>query len=86
MTEQNMIRTLAIIDCAEARGQQILLLEWIEQGLETKKFWQIFGEQLAKLHHVINNDFGLPEDNYTGALPSLIPYQTSRLIFLFIKD
>ena len=69
LAAQHIIRTPAIIDCEEAEGLQILLLEWIEQGLKTKKFWQIFGEKLAKLHHVTNNDFGLPEDNYMGALP-----------------
>jgi len=68
LAEKNIIRTPAIIDCAETGGQQILLLELIGQGLKTKKFWQIFGEQMAKLHQVTNNDFGLHEDNYMGAL------------------
>ncbi len=69
LAAHDIIRTPAIFDCDEAEGQQILLLEWIEQGLKTKKFWQNFGEQLAKLHRVTHNHFGLHEDNYIGALP-----------------
>jgi len=71
LVEQNIIRTPAIIACEEIGGEQILILKWIEQGLKTKKFWQIFGEQLAKLHRVTNKSFGLDEDNYMGALPQL---------------
>ncbi|HMH21149.1 MAG TPA: fructosamine kinase family protein [Puia sp.] len=32
-------------------------------------FWQLFGEQLARLHLVPQDHFGLGEDNYMGALP-----------------
>src|SRR6516164_5006814 len=34
----------------EVGDKQILILEWIEQGLRTKAFWKKFGEELAKLH------------------------------------
>ena len=71
LSKQNIIRTPAIIDCNEIESEQLLILEWIEQGLKTKNFWQSFGEQLAKLHHVTYNSFGLYEDNYMGALPQL---------------
>lgn len=71
LAEQNIIRVPAVVACEEMQDEQILLLEWIEQGSKTKKFWEIFGEQLAKLHHVTNNHFGLDEDNYMGALPQL---------------
>jgi protein-ribulosamine 3-kinase len=69
LAEQNVIRTPIVIACEEMQGEQILILEWIEQGLKIIKFWQIFGEQLAKLHHVTNSNFGLHEDGYMGALP-----------------
>jgi protein-ribulosamine 3-kinase len=71
LAKQNIIRTPAIIACIEIENEQILILEWIGQGSKTKNFWQIFGEQLAKLHHVTNSFFGLDEDNYMGALPQL---------------
>jgi protein-ribulosamine 3-kinase len=68
LAEQKIIRTPSPKACEEIHGEQILVLEWIEQGQKTIKFWQIFGEQLAKLHRSTNNDFGLVEDNYMGAL------------------
>ncbi|HEY0676670.1 MAG TPA: fructosamine kinase family protein [Chitinophagaceae bacterium] len=59
-------------------GQQILLLEWIETGTRTDRFWKRFGEQLAKLHlwkgtgverYLPSNPFGFKHDNYMGSLP-----------------
>jgi protein-ribulosamine 3-kinase len=68
LAKQNIIRTPYIIGCEESEGNQVLILEWVEQGLKTKMFWEIFGLQLAKLHQVSNHFFGLYEDNYMGAL------------------
>jgi|SRR5579871_5297462 len=71
---QNIIRTPKIIACAEFENDQILILEWIEQGLKTKLFWQNFGKQLAALHQISSSNrdrqtkFGLKENNYMGAL------------------
>ena len=68
LAKQNIIRTAFVVACEETEAEQILMLEWIEEGSKTEKFWEIFGEQLAKLHQVPNNYFGLHEDNYMGAL------------------
>lgn len=65
---QNIILTPQIIACESVDEYQVLILEWIDQGEKTEKFWTIFGEQLAKLHYVSNNYFGSVEDNYMGAL------------------
>jgi fructosamine-3-kinase len=67
--EQKIIKVPAVIACTEIDQHQILLLEWIEGGLRTEKFWKEFGRQLAQLHIVTNTDFGLGENNYMGALP-----------------
>jgi protein-ribulosamine 3-kinase len=67
LAKQHIIKTPSVIACEEQEGYQILILEWIEQGLKPKKFWEIFGVQLATLHQVTNNFFGLDEDNYMGA-------------------
>lgn len=66
---QQLIRIPKVVACEEIDNQQILVLEWIEQGLKTSKFWKSFGEQLAALHHVSSQFFGLDENNYMGALP-----------------
>jgi len=49
-------------------GQQVLILEWIEQGQKTSSFWKKFGQQLAALHTVKGDAFGFQEDNFMGAL------------------
>jgi len=66
---QRIIRTPAVIDCSIIGNQQILILEWIEQGIRSPAFWKTFGEQLASLHKISNNYFGFAENNYMGALP-----------------
>jgi fructosamine-3-kinase len=69
LASQGCILTPGIIACEVRQGQQFLLLEWIESGSETKKFWKKFGEQLAALHHVAGEYSGFSEDNYMGSLP-----------------
>jgi len=66
---QHIIRVPRIIACESQAQNQALILEWIEQGLKTEKFWANFGEQLAALHHTSSSFFGFGEDNYMGALP-----------------
>jgi protein-ribulosamine 3-kinase len=46
-----------------------LVLEWVEQGRQSRDYWSVFGEQLAKLHQHTQAQFGLDHDNYIGALP-----------------
>lgn len=69
IAEQNVIKVPAVIDCFETNGQQILLLEWINEGERTHNFWQKFGKQMAALHNVSHDYFGLTEDNYMGSIP-----------------
>ena len=66
--KQKIIHVPAVIACDETGNYQILLLEWIEGGIQTEKFWGQFGEQLAKLHRITDPHFGFEEDNYMGAL------------------
>jgi fructosamine-3-kinase len=69
ISKQNIIKVPGVIDCFEFKDNQILLLEWIDSGERTESFWQKFGEQLAALHQITNNHFGLMEDNYMGSVP-----------------
>jgi protein-ribulosamine 3-kinase len=68
IAQQKVIKVPAVIDCFETNGQQILLLEWINEGERTEKFWKNFGDQLAALHQTSNEHFGLNEDNYMGSV------------------
>ena len=75
-----------VIWCGEENNKQILLLEWIEQGLPSDKFWKNFGEQLAALHLGSDENghtaFGFHEDNYMGALPQLNSFKEDWIEFL----
>jgi protein-ribulosamine 3-kinase len=63
------IRVPQVIACEVIAGKQVLILEWIDEGLRSDGFWKAFGQQLARLHRVSSQEFGLPIHNYMGALP-----------------
>jgi fructosamine-3-kinase len=69
LAKQAIIKTPGVIDCFEAEDVQVLLLEWIYTGERNEGFWKKFGEQLAAMHLVSNDCFGLYEDNYMGSVP-----------------
>ncbi|MEL6588787.1 MAG: fructosamine kinase family protein [Bacteroidota bacterium] len=48
-----------------------LVLEYIESGTRTSKFWERLGRELAMLHQNRGEHFGLKYDNYIGALPQV---------------
>jgi protein-ribulosamine 3-kinase len=81
ISRQKIIKVPAIIVCDEVDDRQVLLLEWIENGLRNGQSWKQFGEQLAKLHRVTNSFFGFEEDNYMGALPQLNKAYTNWVEF-----
>ena len=58
-----------IINCGTDGDQAYLLLENIEQGGTSNRFWPDFAEQLAKLHRSSHSKFGLDHSNYIGSLP-----------------
>jgi fructosamine-3-kinase len=77
------IRVPEVIACEVIAGKQVLILEWIREGLRSDSFWTTFGRQLAQLHQVTGPGFGLsvpsfsndpsspviPLNNYMGSLP-----------------
>jgi protein-ribulosamine 3-kinase len=69
LSAARLIRIPKVIALGEMGPYQVLLLEWIEQGLKTAGFWKLFGEKLALLHQITSNRFGLDTNNYMGALP-----------------
>ena len=62
-------RIPAVIGNPLVNSDQILVLEWIGQGPRTSRFWKQFGEQLAALHNVQDDQFGFTRNNFMGALP-----------------
>lgn len=45
-----------------------IVLEWIEASLKKSAYWSEFGINLAKLHKVNHELYGLDHDNYIGSL------------------
>ena len=68
-----------------------LILEYIKPGKEIN--WEKFGENLANLHLITNENFGLGYDNYIGSLQQINSfennwegfYSNNRLLFLIEK-
>lgn len=58
-----------VILCNSDEKTQVLVIEWIEQSQPTKKFWEIFGHQLAEMHSETRGSFGLNHNNYIGTIP-----------------
>ena len=67
------IRIPEVIHC----GEDLLILEYLEQDRPAPNFWETFGQQLARLHQHTHPTFGLDHDNYIGSLPqSNTPHNT----------
>ncbi|HEU0064913.1 MAG TPA: fructosamine kinase family protein [Flavisolibacter sp.] len=75
--KHSIFKVPEIYDCFEEEDFQILLMEWIDPGERTPRFWQSFGQQLARLHSVSNTHFGLHHNNYMGSVPQLNSFSTN---------
>ena len=71
---------------------EILILEFIQEGRKKNNFFEDFGRQVAKLHKFTAEKFGFYEDNYCGSTPQKnIPmnddwtefYFNNRLLFQY---
>jgi len=62
---------------------EFLLLEFISNGKKKNNFFELFGQQFAKLHKTTSNKFGFFEDNYIGSNPQLNLPQTKKWIDFF---
>lgn len=63
-----------------------LLLEKIETGVKSDRFWVDFAAFLAKLHLITAPSFGLDQDNYIGSLPQLNSSRATTLAAFYIEN
>lgn len=61
--------------------QAYLLMENIESGVHSDRFWPDFAHQLTKLHKVTSPKFGLDHHNYIGSLTQRNSWQDSAAQF-----
>lgn len=64
----NSFKIPKVLVMGEVKGESYLLLEYIEKGTKTPRFWSLFTENLVKLHKTTQKDFGLHHENYIGSL------------------
>ena len=79
------VKTPDVIEVFQEQGFQYLILEYIESETATDQFWLKFGESLAKLHRVTDEEFGLDHDNYIGSLIQINDSMTSWQDFFIEK-
>ncbi|HYE53273.1 MAG TPA: fructosamine kinase family protein [Chitinophagaceae bacterium] len=69
LKQAGCIKVPEVIAVSNFGSQQVLILEYIKPGSRTTGFWELLGQQLAKLHSVQQTRSGFEHDNYMGALP-----------------
>lgn len=62
-----------------------LLVTYIASVAPATNFWNLFAEQLARIHQQTNSLFGLSFDNYIGSLHQYNDWQSDPVIF-FIEQ
>ena len=62
------IRVPKVMAFGEDHDTSYLLLEHIDSGLRSARFWEAFGRSLAQLHKNTSPSFGLERNNYIGTL------------------
>jgi fructosamine-3-kinase len=82
---EKIIRVPNVLAAFEINDDQVLILEWIEQGIKSDRFWKKLGEQLAALHMIPRSECGLRENNYMGALPQ-VNDRSSNWVDFFIHQ
>jgi len=62
---------------------EFILLEFIPNGKKKNIFYELFGQQFAKLHKTTSSKFGFFEDNYIGLNPQVNLPQVKKWIDFF---
>lgn len=64
-----------VISCGSFESYDYLILEYIKAGKEIN--WEIFGKNLANLHQITNQEFGLDYNNYIGSIQQINNYENN---------
>lgn len=82
---KNCIKTPEIIASGTTPQFEYLLLPFLEGGIKSDHFWQLFGEQLAQLHTHSQKTFGWKHNNYIGSLPQDNTEEASYINFFMYR-
>ena len=79
LLEQSNFKIPKILSIGSFRKLDYLILEYIKPGKAIN--WKKFGENLANLHLISNDKFGLGYDNYIGSINQINTYENNWLNF-----
>ena len=79
LLEQSNFKIPKILSIGSFRKLDYLILEYIKPGKAIN--WKKFGENLANLHLITNDKFGLGYDNYIGSINQINTYENNWLNF-----
>ena len=79
LLEQSNFKIPKILSIGSFRKLDYLILEYIKPGKAMN--WKNFGENLANLHLITNEKFGLAYDNYIGSINQINTYENNWLNF-----
>ena len=68
-----------VFKCGSLKQLDYLVLEYIKPGIDIN--WKKFGENLAGLHKITNNKFGLDHNNYIGSIEQINSYENNWFEF-----
>lgn len=69
LKQSNSFDVPKVYSVAEVENKAYLLLEYKKEGAQKGHFWEVFGEQLSRLHKTTSKNFGFSSPNYIGSLP-----------------
>lgn len=84
LKSKNIFTIPEVIGFGEFDSIKYLLMEYIKPEKKNPKFWQDFGEKLARLHQIHDSSFGLSFHNYLGSIPQDNTF-TNNWIDFFIE-
>lgn len=62
-----------------------ILMQYVKESTKQKNYWETFAEQLARLHSVKHENYGLDHNNYIGSLPQDNHQDVDLINFLITK-
>ena len=68
LRDKALISVPGVVSTGTIENKSYLILDWIKQGSTTANTDESIASQLAALHKMINDVFGLEYDNYIGTL------------------
>lgn len=81
INEANTIKTPRVLLCNTFENASFLLMEFIDSKTPSSLDFKNLGIQLAQLHQVTSEQFGLHQDNLIGSLPQSNSKHTSWMDF-----